>query len=140
MLLPHPAPMERALAIMEKVVGPDHVHTATTLHNLADLRQRLGDLEDARLLYQRALMILEKASDPPLTNRTRHNLATLLLASANADEALAHGAVALAAHDKALGPNHSWTKDSVSITADALDALGRADEAAARREKYRQAR
>ena len=36
----------------------------------------------------------------------------------------------------ALGPGHAWTKDSASACADALAALGRADEAAAVREKY----
>jgi hypothetical protein len=44
--------------------------------------------------------------------------------------------MALATHERLNGPNHTWTKDSARITADALDALGRADEAAALREKY----
>ena len=83
------------------------------------------------------LAILEKVLGPehPNTNRGRHNLARLLLASGNASEALALGETALAAHDEALGPNHNWTKDSSRVTADALDALGRADEAKALREK-----
>jgi hypothetical protein len=51
-------------------------------------------------------------------------------------EALALGEVALAAHDKALGRNHAWTKDSARVTADALDALGRIEEAKALRERY----
>ena len=29
----------------------------------------------------------------------------------------------------ALGPNHAWTKDSARVTADALHALGRSEEA-----------
>jgi hypothetical protein len=53
-----------------------------------------------------------------------------------AGEALAHGKVALAAHDKALGPNHPWTKDSARVTADALDALDRDAEATALRARY----
>ena len=51
-------------------------------------------------------------------------------------EALALGDTALAAHDKLLGRHHAWTKDSARVTADALDALGRAEEAKALREKY----
>ena len=51
-------------------------------------------------------------------------------------EALALGETALAAADKALGPDHAWTKDSARVTADALDALGRTEEARALREKY----
>jgi hypothetical protein len=51
-------------------------------------------------------------------------------------EALTIAQSALATHEAASGPNHSWTKDSASLTADALDALGRVDEANALRERY----
>ena len=51
-------------------------------------------------------------------------------------EALTLGETALAAHDKALGRNHTRTKDSARVTADALDALGRTEEAKALRERY----
>ena len=43
---------------------------------------------------------------------------------------------AVAAHDKALGRDHAWTKESARVTADALDALGRTEEAKALRERY----
>jgi hypothetical protein len=49
---------------------------------------------------------------------------------------LALGQTALAAHDKALGRDHAWTKDSARVTANALDALGRTEEAKALRERY----
>ena len=52
-------------------------------------------------------------------------------------DAFCLGQIALAAHDKALGPNHAWTKDSARVTADALDAAGRTAEAAMLRERYR---
>jgi hypothetical protein len=45
-------------------------------------------------------------------------------------------AAALAAHDNVLGRDHVWTKDSARVTADALDALGRTEEAKALRERY----
>lgn len=35
-----------------------------------------------------------------------------------------------------LDVDHAWTKDSARVTADALDALGRNDEAKALRERY----
>ena len=38
------AALERALAIHEKVLGPDHPYTATSLNNLAGLLQDQGDL------------------------------------------------------------------------------------------------
>jgi hypothetical protein len=43
---------------------------------------------------------------------------------------------ALAIHARDNGPNHPWTRDSARVTADAIDALGRADEAAAVRARY----
>jgi hypothetical protein len=46
------------------------------------------------------------------------------------------GRTAFAAHESALGPEHAWTKDSARVTADALVALGHADEATALRERY----
>jgi hypothetical protein len=51
-------------------------------------------------------------------------------------EALTLGETALAAYDKALGRDHSWTKNSARVTADALDALGRTEAAKALRERY----
>jgi hypothetical protein len=58
-----------------------------------------------------------------------------LLTGAQA-EALALGEKALANHDKALGRDHSRTKDSARVTADAIDTLSRTEEAKALRERY----
>jgi len=38
-------------------------------------------------------------------------------------------------HKAASGLNHPWTKDSARVTANALDALGRAEEAKALQER-----
>jgi hypothetical protein len=56
-----------------------------------------------------------------------------LLDTARAAEALPLAQTALATHETA---NHPSTKDSARVTADALAALGRADEAAALRARY----
>ncbi len=132
---------ERALAIREKVLGPDHLDTAKTLNSLALLLQRQGDIAAARPLFERVLALaIEKMLGPENlnidTNFLRHNFATLLLGSGSANQALALGEAALAGHHKALGREHKWTKDSARVTADALDALGRADEAMALRARY----
>src|SRR5262249_44658590 len=74
------APLLRdALAIREKVLGPEHPHTATSLNNLALLLQDQGDLAGARLLYERALAINEKALGPehPATATSLHYLPPL---------------------------------------------------------------
>jgi hypothetical protein len=48
---------ERALAICEKALGPEHLDTAQSLNDLAHLLQAQGDLGGARPLYERALAI-----------------------------------------------------------------------------------
>ncbi len=97
-----------------------------------------GDRAGAQALYEHALAIREKVLGPahPNTNSVRRNLAWLLLASGNPGEAVSLAEAALAAHEKVLGEDHPWAKNSASVTAVALDALGRADEAAALRIRY----
>ena len=59
---------ERALAICEKALGPEHPDTAMSLNNLAMLLNDHGDLAAARLLLERALAIYEKALGPEHPN------------------------------------------------------------------------
>ncbi|HTZ68079.1 MAG TPA: toll/interleukin-1 receptor domain-containing protein [Roseiarcus sp.] len=130
--------IEQALATREKMLGPEHLDTAVSIASLARLLQTQGDLSGAGSLYARALVILENklGVDDVNANRTRSNLALLRLREGAASAALTLSQAALAAHDKVLGTDHPWTKHSARVTADALDALGRADEAAAVRTKY----
>ncbi len=71
---------QRALTIYEKVLGPEHPETASTLNNLALLYAVQGKDEKAELLFQRALAIREKVFGPyhPFTKRTRDNYTNLL--------------------------------------------------------------
>jgi len=130
--------LDRAVAIREKALGPEHPDTALSLSNLAMLLTDQGDFAEARALLERALAIMEKVlgSEHQMSGRVRSNFARLLLASSDPNKALALGEKALAGHDKVLGRNNAWTKDSVRVTAAALDALGRTEEAKALRERY----
>ncbi len=56
--------LERALAITEAEVDPDHPTVATRLNNLAVIMQDLGLAEQARPLTERALAISEAALGP----------------------------------------------------------------------------
>jgi tetratricopeptide (TPR) repeat protein len=129
--------LERALAISEKL-GPENSRTATCLSNLAGLLQSHDDLAGAQPRFERAIAIREKTlgSGDRVTNRDRCQLARVLLAMGHPAQALALSQTALAAHDKALGPNDPWTKDSARVNAEALDALGRREDAAALRANY----
>lgn len=71
---------ERALAITEQALCPDHPSVATSLNNLAALLDSQGDYAAAKPLLERALAIREKALGPghAQTRATRANLAHLI--------------------------------------------------------------
>jgi tetratricopeptide (TPR) repeat protein len=56
--------LQRALAIREKALGPEHPETATSLNNLAELYRAMGAYDKALPLAQLALAIREKVSGP----------------------------------------------------------------------------
>jgi Tfp pilus assembly protein PilF len=128
----------RAIAIDEKTLGFDHSDVATRYSNLACLLRDDGREAESESLFLRAIAIGEKAHglEHPLTRRYQSHYARLLLNTNRPAEALAVGEAALATHETASGPNHPWTKNSARVTADALEALGRAEEAAALRARY----
>ena len=70
---------QRALAIREKVLGPNHPSVATSLNNLALLYYDRGNYAEAEPLYQRALTIREKVLGPnhPDVAISLNNLARL---------------------------------------------------------------
>jgi hypothetical protein len=70
------------------------------------------------------------------THRYCSQYARLLVETGRATEAPTFAEAALAVHTASNGPNHPWTKDSATVTADALDAPGRADEAAVLRARH----
>jgi len=71
---------ERALAIQEKALGPDHADVSPSLNNLAILLYLRGDYAGAKPLYERALAIDEKALGPNHADivPSLNNLAVLL--------------------------------------------------------------
>jgi tetratricopeptide (TPR) repeat protein len=128
----------RAIAIDEKTVGFEHSNVATGYSNLACLLRDDGREAESEPLFLRAIAIGEKALgfEHPLTRRYQSHYARLLLNTNRPAEALALGEAALATHETASGPNHPWTKNSARVTADALEALGRAEQAAALRARH----
>jgi Tetratricopeptide repeat len=70
----------RALAINEKVLGPEHPWTAINVHNLGRLLSVQGDFAGAQLLQERALALNEKAfgHEHPRTVWSLSNLGHLL--------------------------------------------------------------
>jgi tetratricopeptide (TPR) repeat protein len=70
---------KRALEISERVLGPDHPDTASSLNNLGYLLQAMGELAAAKPYYERALNIFAQklGEEHPNTTVVRENLAAL---------------------------------------------------------------
>src|SRR5439155_6483904 len=81
---------ERASAIWERALGPDHPSVAGSLNDLGNLLWIEGDYTGARPLYERALAIRTKVLGPdhPEVAMTLDNLATLLFAQGRVREAV----------------------------------------------------
>jgi tetratricopeptide (TPR) repeat protein len=79
---------QRAVAITEAALGPDHPNTATRLASLAHTFWALGQHTQALPLEQRALAIAEAALGPT-TATVRENLAVTLDALGRHTEAVA---------------------------------------------------
>ena len=122
---------ERALAISERVLGPEHPDTAGSLNNLGALLQAQGDLAGARPYYERALAIRERVLGPehPDTAQSLNNLGGLLDALDEDEEALDYYRRALAIRERVLGAEHPDTAGSLHNVGALLFELGRPAEA-----------
>jgi len=102
---------ERALAISEAQLGPDHLSTATNLNNLAELYRSMGRYEEAEPLYQRALAIREAQLGPnhPSTAISFNNLAALYQSMRRYEDAESLYQRALAIHEAQMGADHPNT-------------------------------
>ncbi len=118
--------LERALAIREKALGPEHPDTVTSLNNFALMLRDQGDLAGARPLVERALAIREKALGPehPDTATSLNNFALLLQAQGDLAGARPLLERALAIREKAVGPEHPDTATSLNNFAHLLQDEG----------------
>jgi tetratricopeptide (TPR) repeat protein len=93
---------QRALAILEKPLGPEHPDVATSLNNLAMLYDKQGKYAEAEPLYQRALALREKALGPehPHVATILENYAALLFKTERGMEARPLNARAKAIREK----------------------------------------
>lgn len=108
--------LHQALAMREKVLGPDYPDTATSLNNLAELHQAQGKYEQAEPLYRRALVVREKVLGPdhPATATSLNDLAELYQTQGKYEEAEPLYQRALAIRESILGPEHPDTALSLN--------------------------
>jgi len=104
--------LERALAIDEAALGPNHPEVANCANNLGQVLQDLGDLTGAKLRFGRALAIAETALGPDHSKVASYanNLGMALVALGDLARAKALVERALAINEAALGPDHPQTQ------------------------------
>ena len=124
-------PARQALAIREKLLGPDSADTATSLNNLALLYATVDRFPEAEQLYRRALSIYEKVRGPDSvdTANCASNLGLLYAETGKYTEAEALYLRALAIREKALGPENVDTALSLNNLAALYESLGKYAEA-----------
>ena len=122
---------ERALAIREQALGPEHPDVATSLNNLAELYRIQGYYAEAEPYHQRALAIREQALGPEHSDvaTSLNNLALLYYAKGRYAEAEPYHQRALAIREQALGPEHSDVATSLNNLALLYHDQGRYTEA-----------
>jgi tetratricopeptide (TPR) repeat protein len=96
---------ERALAVYERVFGPEHYETAATLHNLALVERADGHEEKALELARRSYEIKKKlfGTRHPDTGLSAMSVASMLPGKEESRELLSE---ALAAFEASLDPDH----------------------------------
>jgi tetratricopeptide (TPR) repeat protein len=100
--------LKRALAIGEKVYGPDHSNLATYASNIGTILTTQGDLAGALEYTRRALAIGEKVYGPdhPSVARDANNIGLILRDQGDLVGALEYTRRALAISEKVYGPDH----------------------------------
>jgi CHAT domain-containing protein/tetratricopeptide (TPR) repeat protein len=120
----------RALAIREKMLGPDHPDVGAILNNLASLYRQQGRYGAAEPLYRRALAMRAKAlgADHPDVGQSLDNLAGLYQDQGRYGEAEPLYRRALAIAEKTLGPDHGDVGQILANLATLYLNQGRYDE------------
>ncbi|QRN98503.1 tetratricopeptide repeat protein [Archangium violaceum] len=131
------ARFERALALGEKTLGPEHRSVFIALDNLGLLLMTMGRNEEARAKLERALVLREKALGPehPDMGYALESLSTVLLIMRKYEEAEEKSTRALALKEKALGSEHLEVAQSLSTLGSVLMMMGRYEEARQKHER-----
>jgi Tfp pilus assembly protein PilF len=116
----------RALEGKERILGPEHPHTLTSMSNLAFLLGSKGDYAGAEPLHRRALEAKERVLGPehPDTLASVNNLAALLNNKGDYAGAELLLRRAMETFERGLGPEHPSTLTSVNNLAVLLEHKG----------------
>ncbi|WP_164928965.1 CHAT domain-containing tetratricopeptide repeat protein [Gloeobacter violaceus] len=101
-------PAEQAMAVRERLLGPENPDVAASLNHLGNLLADRGDYGRSELLYERALAIRQKVfgSKHPSVAASLNNLAALQAKQGRYREAEPLYERALAIREQVFGPEH----------------------------------
>jgi serine/threonine-protein kinase len=117
---------ERAVAIFEKALGPDHLEVASAVNNLANTLHQLGDYPASLAADRRALGIWEHALGPdhPTVAISLLNMGEVLYAVGDFPGASSAFQRCLTLREKALPPDHHYLAEVSYDLGNALFKLG----------------
>jgi len=123
--------VEKALAIVENVVGSENPTVAKLVDFLGQLHYHQGNYTEAEPLFQGSLAIREKAlgENHPSVATSLNNLANLYRSQGRYDEAEPLYQRSLAIWEKVLGENHPDVATSLNNLASLYRSQGRYDQA-----------
>jgi CHAT domain-containing protein/Tfp pilus assembly protein PilF len=109
----------KALNILEEVLGPNHLDVAKLLNKIATLKKRTAQFTEAEPLYLKALNIYEKVLGPnhPDVAEILNNIAYLKRETGQYMEAESLCRRALSIREKALGPDHPDVAETLNSIA-----------------------
>ncbi|MBI3185559.1 MAG: tetratricopeptide repeat protein [Myxococcales bacterium] len=122
---------EKALALREKALGPEHPEVARTHNNLGVALARLSKLSEAARHYERSLEIHRKMlgpSHPDLAN-SMNNLGVIHAKLGNLQAALERYREALRIREMMLGPDHPDVAGSLQAIGNLYPRMGKHTEA-----------
>jgi tetratricopeptide (TPR) repeat protein len=116
-----------ALSTRERVLGPEHPDTLTSMNNLAVVLRDQGKYKAAKKMHRRALELREKVLGPehPSTLASMNNLAEVLRGQGKYEAAEKMHQQALELWEKVLGPEHPSTLTSMNNLAVVLRGQGK---------------
>jgi serine/threonine-protein kinase len=123
--------LTQALELRQKLLGPEHPESATTLQLLGHVNWWLGNYEQALVESERALAVKTKALGPehPETIAALNTTAAVLRDVGQYEEARKRLERVLALREKILGPDHPFVSNSLGNLSIALIDMGQYEEA-----------
>ena len=117
---------QRALAIREQILGPQHLKVASSLNNLGTVLKRMGEYKAAEAAHRRALAIRIQTlgENHPVVASSLGSVGGVLAQQGNYQAARVAHQQALNIRTQTLGKNHPKVATSLNDLGNALENLG----------------